>query len=172
MAEAYVGQIQTFGFNFAPRNWSFCNGQLLSIAQNTSLFSLLGTTYGGDGRTTFGLPDLRGRRITGVGRGPGLETIDWEERGGSVSRTLLVNQMPAHNHHIAVNAKAAQEENPTDNFFATSSEATYNSAGTGTLLNSADAVSNTGGGQSFSITNPYLGVNVCIALTGTYPSRN
>lgn len=172
MSEQYIGQIQTFGFNFAPRSWAFCDGQILPIAQYTALFSLLGTTYGGDGRTTFGLPDLRGRRMTGVGNGPGLNPISWGERRGAVERTLTSAEMPSHNHHIAVTESAADEEDPTDNFLAATSEATYKASGNGTLLNGQSAVSNTGDGQPFSIVNPFLGVYTSIALQGTYPSRS
>ena len=98
MAEPFIGQIQIFGFNFPPRGWSFCDGQLLPIAQNTALFSLLGTTFGGDGRTTFGLPDLRGRVAIHPGTGPGLPPVTWGQRGGAASTVLTTNQMPNHNH--------------------------------------------------------------------------
>jgi microcystin-dependent protein len=172
MSEPYLGQIQSFGFNFAPRSWTFCDGQILPIAQYTALFSLLGTTYGGDGRTTFGLPDLRGRRMTGVGNGPGLNPVNWGQRAGAVQHTLTSAQMPSHNHHIAVNEDAADKEDPTGNFLAATSEATYKAAGNGTLLNGQSAVSNTGNGQSFPIVNPYLGVYSSIALQGQYPSRS
>ncbi|MCI5084171.1 MAG: tail fiber protein, partial [Saprospiraceae bacterium] len=94
----FIGQIQAFGFNFAPRGWAFCHGQLLAISANTALFSLLGTTFGGDGRTTFALPDLRSRSIRGVGSGPGLDHVSWGERGGRYEVTLSVSNLPSHNH--------------------------------------------------------------------------
>jgi microcystin-dependent protein len=100
MSEPFIGEIRMVGFNFAPRGWAFCQGQLVSIAQNTALFSLLGTLYGGNGQTTFGLPDLRGRSPVGMGQGPGLSTITQGEVGGTENVTLLSSQMPAHNHLV------------------------------------------------------------------------
>ncbi len=98
MSDPFIGQIQTFGFNFAPRGWARCDGQLLPISSNSALFSLLGTTYGGDGRTTFGLPDLRGRAALHQGQGPGLSNRNLGQRAGAENTTLTVNQMPSHNH--------------------------------------------------------------------------
>ena len=100
--EPFLGQIQAFGFNFAPRGWSKCEGQLLPISQWTALFSLLGTTFGGDGRTTFGLPDLLSRSIVGMGQGPGMDNITWGERGGNYTYTLTTQQMPSHAHSVQV----------------------------------------------------------------------
>src|SRR5215831_10605748 len=100
MSEPFVAQIQIFAFNFAPRGWAFCNGQILSIAQNTALFSLLGTTYGGNGQTTFALPDLRGRVPLSSGLGPGLSNYDFGEMAGTETVTLITNQMPVHNHAV------------------------------------------------------------------------
>ena len=97
--DAFLGSINTFGFNFAPRGWALCQGQLLAISQNSALFSLLGTTYGGDGRTSFGLPDLRGRASVGMGHGPGLSNYSWGERGGSETRTLTSLNLPSHTHN-------------------------------------------------------------------------
>ncbi|MEX1309383.1 MAG: tail fiber protein, partial [Candidatus Sulfomarinibacteraceae bacterium] len=102
MASPFIGQIQLFGFNFPPRGWAFCEGQLLAISSNTALFSLLGTTFGGDGRTTFGLPDLRGRSAVGVGNGPGLSSVSWGQRSGAENVTLNVNTLPSHTHSAAV----------------------------------------------------------------------
>ena len=102
MSEPFIGQITLVGFNFAPRGWAFCEGQLLSISQNTALFSLLGTTYGGDGRTTFGLPDLRGRVPIGPGTGPGLPSYSWGQKGGADREALAINQMPGHSHTVAL----------------------------------------------------------------------
>ena len=101
--EPFLGQIQPFGFNFAPRGWAQCDGQILPISQNTALFSLLGTTFGGDGRTTFALPDLRSRSIVHIGTGAGLDNIKWGERGGATTHTLTLAQMPSHNHNVSVN---------------------------------------------------------------------
>ena len=163
----FVGQIQAFGFNFAPRGWSQCNGQLLPISQYTAVFSLLGTTFGGDGRTTFGLPDLRGRSIVGMGNGPGLSNITWGERGGEENHTLTVAQMPSHTHNIGVNSAAGEESNPSGKHLGAITDG-YAEDSNANLA----APTNAGGGQSYSIRNPFLGINVCIALQGIFPSRN
>jgi len=165
--EPFIGQIQAFGFNFAPRGWAMCEGQLLPISQNTALFSLLGTTFGGDGRTTFALPDLRGRSIVGIGNGPGLSTISWGERGGAENHTLSVAQMPSHTHNIGVNAAAGEEANPTGKHIAGITDGFAENA-TGNLA----APTSAGGNQSFGIRSPFLGINVCIALQGIFPSRS
>ena len=166
--EPFLGQIQAFGFNFPPRGWAFCNGQLLPISQNTALFSLLGTTFGGDGETTFALPDLRGRYIRHVGTGPGLDTVSWGQRGGTNQTTLGTAQMPSH-HHVhspGANTGAANVDDPSlaypagGDFYAGGSNTTMGSTNTG----------NTGGGQPFNILNPFLGIYVSIALVGIYPS--
>src|SRR6188472_303063 len=116
MSEPFIGMIVMFAGNFAPRNWAFCDGQLLSIAQNTALFSILGTTYGGNGQTTFALPDFRGRVAVGTGTGPGLSNISLGEVAGEASVTLISTQMPQHNHTISGNAGGlANNANPTGN---------------------------------------------------------
>jgi len=170
--EPFIGQIQAFGFNFAPRGWAMCEGQLLPISQNTALFSLLGTTFGGDGRTTFGLPDLRGRSIVGMGNGPGLSSISWGERGGAENHTLSVAQMPNHNHsvQVQVNTGAGSEPDPTG-FIANEPNGFAEDATANAHLGGVTEAS-VGGGQSFGIRSPYLGINVCIALQGIFPSRN
>ena len=169
--EPFIGQIQAFGFNFAPRGWAKCDGQLLSIAQNTALFSLLGTMYGGNGTTTFALPDLRGRSGLHHGSGPGLSNISIGQVGGSESHTLIASEMPSHNHSFTIGAK---EEGTTDN----PNGAYIAGNGTNSFGNAVDAqmASNTtfpaGGSLPFNIRNPYLGINYCIALVGIFPSRN
>ena len=170
--EPFLGQIQAFGFNFAPRGWAFCQGQLLPISQNTALFSLLGTIYGGDGRTTFALPDLRGRSIVQPGSGPGLTTISQGQRGGSESATLSANNMPSHNHvvNVAVNTAGGEDSNPTQ-FIASHASAFSEEATAGKFL-SGVAVGNNGGSQAFSTRNPYLGIYMSIALQGIFPSRS
>jgi len=170
--EPFIGQIQAFGFNFAPRGWAMCEGQLLPISQNTALFSLLGTTFGGDGRTTFGLPDLRGRSIVGMGNGPGLSNISWGERGGAENHTLTTAQMPSHNHSVAVgvNTAAGSEATPTG-ILASIANGYAEDPTSGASLGGVTQ-SNVGGGQSFGIRSPYLGINVCIALQGVFPSRS
>ncbi len=170
--EPFLGQIQAFGFNFAPRGWAKCEGQLLSISQYTALFSLLGTTFGGDGRTTFGLPDLRGRSIVGDGNGPGLSGIQWGEKGGTETHTLTTAQMPAHNHDVkvGVNTAIGDEATPTA-VLAGTANGYAEDATPGSVLGGVSE-SNVGGGQSYNTRNPYLGINVCIALQGIFPSRN
>ena len=165
--EPFIGQIQAFGFNFAPRGWAQCQGQLLAISQYTALFSLLGTTFGGDGRTTFGLPDLRSRSIVGMGNGAGLDNVSWGERGGAISHTNTIAQMPAHTHNIGVNSAAGEEASPVGSHIANQADG-FSEDSNGNLA----SMSSTGGGQSYSIRNPYLGINVCIALQGIFPSRN
>lgn len=177
--EPFLGQIQPFGFNFPPRGWALCAGQLLQISSNTALFSLLGTTFGGDGRTTFGLPDLRGRSLVGEGSGPGLDSISWGERGGAFSKILATNNMPSHNHvaqfHLGAglgNTAAAKDNKLAansggDTIYTTAALSTTDSLAGGTVT-----TNNVGGSQAFNIRNPFLGVYVCIALQGIYPSRN
>jgi len=170
--EPFLGQIQAFGFNFAPRGWAMCEGQLLAISQNTALFSLLGTTFGGDGRTTFGLPDLRGRSIAGMGNGPGLSTISWGEKGGAENHTLTIPQIPSHAHavKVAVNTAPGDEASPTS-MIASSANGFSEDATPNAILGGVSS-SDVGGGQSFGIRSPYLGINMCIALQGIFPSRN
>jgi microcystin-dependent protein len=170
--EPFLGQIQAFGFNFAPRGWAFCDGQLLPISSNTALFSLLGTTYGGDGRSTFALPDLRGRSIVHPGTGPGLSPIRQGDRGGAESVTLNIANLPSHNHTatVAVNTGGGEDSNPTQ-FIASHASAFSEEATAGKFL-SGVAVGNNGGSQAFNTRNPYLGVYMSIALQGVFPSRS
>jgi microcystin-dependent protein len=166
MAEPFLGQLLLVPYNFAPRGWAFCDGQLLSIAQNTALFSLLGTTFGGNGQTTFALPDLRGRVPVGVGPGPGLSPVDLGEVGGSETVTLITTQIPAHGHTIGGTNSAATGSRPAGNVnaqggaYSATSDATMQPTG------------NTGGSQPHGNLQPYLALNWCIALEGIFPSRN
>ena len=172
MDQAFIGQIQAFGFNFAPRNWAFCDGQLIAISQNTALFSLLGTTFGGDGRNTFQLPDLRGRSIVHVGNGPGLSNISWGERGGVETVTLSVANMPSHNHATVMNLGGTAEESGAGHFLG-SSGTLFAEDAAGTTLNAGAITSaNNGGSQGFNNRNPFLGIYVSICLYGVFPSRN
>ena len=182
MSDPFVGEIRAFGFNFAPRGWALCQGQLLSIASNTALFSLLGTIYGGDGRSTFALPDLRGRVAMSFGTGAGLTNRAIGQRSGSQTNTLNENQMPAHNHVITATAKckgaAGNANTAVGNVWSNDagvSSATYSNAGTDADM-AAGAVTaesaNTGANQVVNNMQPFLVVNYCIALNGTYPSRN
>lgn len=172
MSDPFVAEIRMFGGNFAPNGWAFCDGQLLFISQNTALFSLLGTTYGGDGKSTFGLPDLRGRAPMHHGQGPGLTNRDLGETGGAESFTLAASQIPSHTHNVAlptVNA-AATTSNPQNNLPARTAENTY--AATGTTVDMASATSGSAGGsQPHNNLQPYLTVSFIIALQGIYPQR-
>jgi microcystin-dependent protein len=159
-----------FGCNFAPRGWALCNGQLLSIAQNTALFSLLGTTYGGNGQTTFGLPDLRGRVPIHFGQGPGLSSYVQGQTGGVESVTLIPQQIPAHNHSLACSSDDANAGSPANNFPAAVANPIYSNAQNAALA--ANAISTVGGSQPHENRQPYQTLNFCIALQGIFPSRN
>lgn len=174
MSDPFIGQITLFAGNFAPRGWAFCDGQLLPISQNTALFSILGTTYGGDGRTTFALPDLRGRVPLHPGQGPGLSNRQLGEAGGTENVTLLVNQMPNHTHAAQADAGTATQQNPTNHVLASEAAgvtATYSSNPPNTTMN-PQAIGATGGSQPHNNMPPFLGVNFIIALQGIFPSRN
>ncbi len=179
-SEPYIGQIQMFGFNFPPRGWAHCNGQLLAISQYQSLFSLLGTTFGGDGRTTFGLPDLRGRTAVHPGTGPGLTPVTWGQKAGAQTRTLAVANLPSHTHGATatVNASSVQgrQQGPWGNVLAYDRRETqYSSAAPDVEMSASSvtvSVANTGGNQAFDIRDPFLGIYHSIALQGLFPSRN
>lgn len=170
MSEPFIGQISLVAFNFAPRGYAFCAGQIMSIAQNTALFSLLGTTYGGNGQTTFGLPDLRSRVPVGVGQGPGLSNVNLGEVGGSESVTMTSAQMPAHG-HLASSSQAAGSSTRPANQFPAAGQPVYTGASDGSTLNPA-FIRSSGGSQPLGIRPPYLGLNYVIAIEGIYPSRN
>lgn len=173
MSEPFIGEIRMFGGNFAPRGWALCDGQLLAISQNDALFALLGTIYGGDGRTTFGLPDLRGRIPIHRGTGPGLTTRTIGSRGGSEDETLNLNQLPAHNHAFQASTDAAISGYPAGQLVADTTPASvYNNAGADTATAMpANAVENIGGNQSHTNIMPFQCVNFIIALFGLFPSR-
>jgi microcystin-dependent protein len=167
MATPFIGQIHMFAFDFPPRNWAFCNGQLLPIAQNQALFSLLGTTYGGNGQTTFALPNLQGRTPLHFGTGPGLSPRTLGQPGGAEAVTLLTTQIPVHNHTVAASTAAPTVGTPAGNYWA---QGNYSSTGNASM-NPAD-VSNVGQGQAHENRSPYLVVNFSIALQGIFPPRN
>ncbi|MBQ4803321.1 phage tail protein [Aquimarina sp. MMG015] len=191
--EGYTSEIRLWGPNWAPRNWALCNGQLLSIAQNTALFSLIGTIYGGDGRTSFALPDLRGRVPIGPGQGIGLSLRREGQKGGTEINTLNVTQIPSHTHGVIINNPGEiaipvntssgdeDESNPgagvlantgADNY-ASSPTANASYAGANIPVSGSQIdIGNTGGNQSINNMQPYLGVNYVICLQGTFPSRS
>lgn len=197
-SEDYIASIAMFGGNFAPRNWALCNGQLIAISQNTALFSILGTTFGGDGRVTFGLPDLRGRVPMHAGTGPGLTPRIWGEKGGVESVTLINTQMPSHNHGATLTApgytgtvtpkaltgRGSKTNVPTAAFMTTAPDGTniYASSSDG-VMGSSDvtitqstpgsvAILNAGGSQPHENMQPYLCVNFIICLYGLFPTRD
>tara|TARA_R110002072_G_scaffold302710_2_gene487692 strand:+ start:226474 stop:226992 length:519 start_codon:yes stop_codon:yes gene_type:complete len=172
MADPFLGQVIMFGGNFAPRGWAFCDGQLLSIAQNTALFSILGTTYGGDGRTTFGLPDLRGRIPMGEGNGPGLTPRALGAKTGKETNILNVTQLPSHNHtaSVQVNTDAAATTDPNGHFLAPAEA--YATDGTANASLGGVTCGNTGGNQPVDNIQPVQVINYIIALQGTFPSRS
>jgi microcystin-dependent protein len=161
-----------FGGNFAPRGWALCNGQLLSIAQNTALFSLLGTTYGGDGITTFALPDLRGRVPMHAGQGPGLTDRLLGERSGEESHVLTTDELPTHRHGLFADTAVATLTRPGTAFIARNAAGipAFGSAGIGYMA--LGSVGYTGENQPHNTMQPYLTVNFIIALTGIYPPRD
>ncbi|MCH7399436.1 tail fiber protein [Belliella sp. DSM 107340] len=179
--EPLIGQIMMFAGNFAPRGWAFCEGQLLPISSNTALFSILGTIYGGDGRTTFALPDLRGRAPIHKGQGPGLSNISLGEVGGTEQVSLTVLNMPAHSHGMNASSDAGTSTSPSGNVPAaaqfqesrqspiTNVNSYNNSPNTKMAPN---AVSAEGGNMPFFNRNPFLAMNYIIALQGIYPSRD
>ncbi len=170
MSEPFVGEIRMFAGNFAPRAWAFCDGQLLAISQNDALFSLLGTVYGGDGRTTFGLPDMRGRLSVHAGTGPGLSSRRLGAKSGVEKVTLTVNQLPSHTHAYQGSTNAGNSNTPAGNVLAGRADATYIETPASASM-SSNSVTNVGGSQSHTNLMPYLCVNYIIALVGLYPSR-
>lgn len=172
MSEPFVGEIRMFAGNFAPRGWAFCDGQLLAVSQNDALFSLLGTIYGGDGRTTFGLPDVRGRIPIHAGHGPGLSERRLGAKGGAEKVTLTVNQLPSHGHPMQASSEAATTANPQGEVLAeTLTDRVYRPDSADTNLASS-SVTNTGGSRSHTNLMPFLCINFIISLVGIYPSRH
>ncbi|HKJ30315.1 MAG TPA: tail fiber protein [Balneolales bacterium] len=196
--EGTIGEIRMFAGNFAPRDWEFCNGQLIAISQNQALFSVIGTIYGGDGRTTFGLPDLRGRMPVGAGQGPGLSGRRLGEKEGTENVTLNVSQIPSHNHkatatpnltaNIQANSANATTGAPGNNYLAQSIYPTgrgasdpvntYSDSSDGTKINGGTVdgsidvnVENTGNSQAHNNMQPFLGMNFIICVNGLYPER-
>jgi len=173
MADPFVAEIRVFPFNFAPRGWAWCNGQLLPLSQNTALFSLLGTTYGGDGKSTFALPDLQGRAPMHPGQGPGLSLHDLGETGGSETVTLLESEIPAHTHAVQANAAAADLQGPApERVLARSSGGSaYQTSAAGLVPMATEALTPAGGDQPHNNLQPYLTFYFNIALQGVFPPR-
>lgn len=169
--EPFIGQIIMFGGNFAPKGWAFCDGQLLPIAQNSALFSILGTTYGGDGRTTFALPDLRGRVSIHPGRGPGLSTYLLGEKGGTEEVTLTLNEIPSHNHSVLANSAVGTSPDPAGNFLANTGAFDNEYINNANVNMHPSMINKAGGSQSHTNLQPFLCVNYIIAMYGVFPSR-
>ncbi len=172
MSEPFVGEIRMFAGNFAPRGWAFCDGQLLAISQNDALFSLLGTIYGGDGRTTFGLPDLRGRIPLHQGSGPGLSPRQLGSKGGSENVTLTTNQLASHTHDWNGNTAAATDAGPQGKVLATPSGVRFFEPDTQDSSLASSTIAATGGSQPHTNLMPTLCIHFIIALVGIYPSRH
>ncbi|HME12020.1 MAG TPA: tail fiber protein [Candidatus Acidoferrum sp.] len=171
MSNPFVGQIQIVSFNFAPVGWAACDGQLLPIAQNTALFSLLGTQFGGNGTSNFALPNLQGNTPIGMGNGAGLTPIVMGETGGEAQVTLLTSQMPAHTHTPNCNTGMGNQYQPPGNFWATDAGGNdeYGSVANGAMA--AGAIGAAGGSQPHTNLQPYLVLNFIIAMQGIFPSR-
>ena len=168
MAQPFIGEIRMGGWNFNPRGWALCNGQLLDINSNQAMFSLLGTAFGGDGRTTFGLPDLRGRVPIHMGQGAGLTDRRLGSKGGSENVVLTTPQIPAHSHLLQAHNGEGDDTSPTGRYLATAATDFYADAPNAQM----GATTNTGGGQQHNNMQPYQVVTFVIALVGLFPSRN
>ena len=171
MSDPYLGEIRSFGFNFAPRGWAQCNGQLLPIAQNTALFSILGTLYGGDGRTNFALPNLSGAVAMGSGQGNGLTPRSQGERGGSEAVTLTLGEMPVHGHAANANPATGNQPGPAGNFWAQDLGGSKDYGDAGTVAMAPGAIGVSGESQPHANVQPFQVLNFCIALQGIYPPR-
>lgn len=174
MADPFVAEIRIFPFNFAPKGWAFCDGQLMPISQNTALFSLLGTTYGGDGKSNFALPDMQGNAPMHPGQGPGLSLHDLGESGGSETETLLEPEIPAHSHAMMASTQPGEDPSPGANEALARSigASLYQTTTTPFVPMSVNAVTPAGGDQPHNNLMPYLTLNFCIALQGVFPPRS
>jgi microcystin-dependent protein len=179
--EGMIGEVRMFAGNFAPKNWAFCQGALININSNTALFSILGTTYGGNGTTNFALPNLASRVALGRGQGPGLEEYDLGQVGGSESVTLLTQQIPVHNHlgigtyAPPANSTSADESNPTGGYMAKSGVGDLYASGSNGSMGATPVnlqIGPSGGSQPHNNQQPFLGMNYVICMYGIYPSRN
>ena len=172
MSDPFVAEIRIFGFNFAPRGWAFCDGQILPLSQNTALFSLLGTTYGGNGMNTFGLPDLQGRVPMQPGQGPGLSLYDLGQEGGSETISLLESEIPAHAHTLSADTQDQGDNFGPSPLMALGRANIYQSTTGSNLTTLSDsALAPAGGDNPHNNMQPYLTLNFCIALQGVFPPR-
>jgi microcystin-dependent protein len=172
VSDPFIGEIRMAGFNFAPRGWAYCNGAILSIAQNDALFALLGTTYGGDGQTTFALPNLAGRLPLNQGQGPGLSPRTLGEMGGVESVTLTAQQLPAHTHALAAASAGARTASAAGNLVASGEADIYSRDPGQPVALSPNQLGVAGGSQPHTNLQPALAVNFIIAIEGIFPSRN
>jgi microcystin-dependent protein len=170
MAEPFIGEIRIFSFGFAPRGWSLCNGQLMQISQNQALFAILGTTYGGNGQTTFALPNLQGSIPIHFGTDPSGNNYTEGQRGGEPTHTVTLAEMPQHTHTLNAGNPASVSV-PANHLPGKGTSAPFYGGAPNTTMNPA-SVTNTGGSQAHENMSPYLTLNFCIALTGIFPSRN
>lgn len=169
--DPFVAEVRIFPFNFAPKGWAFCNGQILPLSQNTALFSLLGTTYGGDGKSNFALPNMQGNAPMHPGQGPGLSLHDLGETGGSENVSLIQSEMPTHLHGVmAATIDVADSNLPTNNNIGKASTKVFNTVGTQVQM-SAGTIGVAGNSLPHNNMMPYLTLNFCIALQGVYPPR-
>ena len=179
MTAPFLAEIRIMPITYAPRGWAFCQGQLMPINQFTALFSLLGVTYGGDGRSSFGLPNLQGNVPVGVGQGPGLSRYDLGQAAGTTTVTIDTNSMARHTHPLAADDGTANGSSPSARYYA---KGDWNDTGTNRVVSSynqvtpdttmrIDAIANTGGGQGHNNMMPYLALNFCICLQGIFPQR-
>lgn len=172
MANPYLGEIRLFPYNFAPQGWAFCNGQIIPITQNTALFSLIGTFYGGNGSTNFALPDLRGRVAISSGQGPGLSSYVVGEATGFETVTLTAGQLASHAHAVEASAAKATAKSPAGAVPGHTKADDYVAAPDGTTVMNAGMIAPAGGNQPHSNIQPLLVMNYCIAMQGIFPSRN
>jgi microcystin-dependent protein len=171
MSDQFVAEIRIFPFNFAPTGWAFCDGQLMPISQNTALFSLLGTTYGGDGKSTFALPNLQGCAPMQQGQGPGLSLRDLGESSGTDTVTLLQSEMPLHTHALMASTEIGEDRTLTNESLAQSTGGALYAAPNNLTSMATEALPVAGGGLPHSNMQPYLTLNFCIALQGIFPPR-
>ena len=173
MADPFVAEIRIFGFNFPPTGWAFCNGQLLPISQNTALFSLLGTFYGGDGKSTFALPNLQGSAPIHQGQGSGLSLYSLGQTGGSETVTLLQSEIPAHSHAARVSGRPANENDPAGLYWAGATVNIYTntSPAPNAVIMAPEMLAPAGGDLPHNNLMPYLTLNFCIAMQGVFPPR-